>query len=987
MFYGEGYASADDVVGHEMTHGVISHNSDLFYWGQSGAINESLADIMGEIVDHRHPSPGDSPHSWALGEDLPIGAVRNMKDPGRFGQPDTMTSRRYARGEADNGGVHTNSGVGNRTFYLISQGGKQGGADRPGHRRALAEEVRDALPRRDPAPGVRQRLRRPRRRARPQLSRPGPPPPGRDDQGRLPQRPPGHAGDAAAHHAATGEAAARRAADLPAGRRPGAGAVRLREGRAGEQVRRGVHLAACPAPVAVGVPAVPANATSGRRSWFSIEPQDTTVSSLTMHPVALPAGRPAYLWFQQWRLLESGTIVGGTPINYDAGTVEVGRRDAWPSRPRPPRGCRGSTDRDDVITDQFGNPSAGRVGFSRDSRGYVASRLTLKRYAGHAVSPQFTMNTDNDSTEQGWYLDDIRVYTCGRAPVPRSTPRISGAATVGARLTATTGRWSPSAREGAGPVVRRRSADRRRHRLDVRRPGRRPREADLRAGHRDLPGPARVDLLGGDGSGGQRVGEPRRRRRRLVEQPAVADRGESPPETLPGLRETVRAARPKRAAKARGPPRRSTRSPTCSSRRRWPTSTGRSTTPCRPRWRTSAVPGARVKVRFAGKDLDGFVVARSAHTDHTGTLTPLRRVVSAEPVLRPAVAELAGLLAERYAGTRADVLRLAVPPRHATTEKQPSPPEEPVRRRPGRGARRVARLPGGGGVPRPTWPAAARPAAVWSALPGEDWPRLLAQAAAATLAGGRGSVLCVPDHRDVARLDAALTDVLGAGHHVVLTAGAGPARRYREFLAVSRGTRRIVVGTRAAAFAPVHDLGLVAIWDDGDDLHAEPRAPYPHAREVLLTRATVEGAAALVGGFARSVEAEQLLATGWAHELAAPREALRAAVTVSVVGRHRPRARARPAGAGRRGCPSRCTHAVVGRAGARAGARPHAPPRVRRVAGLRALPYAGPLRRLHRPAGRVRPDRPARLPLVRHRRRRLGLLGLRRPRAARPGGR
>ena len=61
MFYGQGFASADDVVGHEMTHGVISHNADLFYWGQSGAINESLADVMGEIIDHRHPSPGDSP--------------------------------------------------------------------------------------------------------------------------------------------------------------------------------------------------------------------------------------------------------------------------------------------------------------------------------------------------------------------------------------------------------------------------------------------------------------------------------------------------------------------------------------------------------------------------------------------------------------------------------------------------------------------------------------------------------------------------------------------------------------------------------------------------------------------------------------------------------------------------------------------------------------------------------------------------------------
>jgi primosomal protein N' (replication factor Y) len=297
----------------------------------------------------------------------------------------------------------------------------------------------------------------------------------------------------------------------------------------------------------------------------------------------------------------------------------------------------------------------------------------------------------------------------------------------------------------------------------------------------------------------------------------------------------------------------------------------------------AAVPGARVKVRFAGKDLGGFVLQRAARSDHAGTLTPLRRVVSSEPVLTPGVAALCAALAERYAGTRADLLRLAVPPRHATTEKQPSPPEEPPAVDSAAAKEAWAGYPAAdaflahlaeGGSPR----------AVWSALPGDDWPTLLAHAAAATLAGGRGSVLCVPDRRDVARLDRALTSVLGKGHHVVLTAGAGPARRYREFLAISRGTRRVVVGTRAAAFAPVNDLGLVAIWDDGDDLHAEPRAPYPHARETLLTRAHLEQTAALVGGFARSVEAEQLLSSGWARELVAPREALRAAVTVAVTG-------------------------------------------------------------------------------------------------------
>jgi primosomal protein N' (replication factor Y) (superfamily II helicase) len=101
---------------------------------------------------------------------------------------------------------------------------------------------------------------------------------------------------------------------------------------------------------------------------------------------------------------------------------------------------------------------------------------------------------------------------------------------------------------------------------------------------------------------------------------------------------------------------------------------------------------------------------------------------------------------------------------------------------------------------------------------------------------------------------------------------------------VLRGSRRIVVGTRAASFAPVRDLGLVAIWDDGDDLHAEPRAPYPHTRETLLLRAEAEGAAALVGGVARTVEAEYLLRTGWARELAPPRTLLRERVRVSVAG-------------------------------------------------------------------------------------------------------
>ncbi|HET7355756.1 MAG TPA: primosomal protein N' [Nocardioidaceae bacterium] len=283
--------------------------------------------------------------------------------------------------------------------------------------------------------------------------------------------------------------------------------------------------------------------------------------------------------------------------------------------------------------------------------------------------------------------------------------------------------------------------------------------------------------------------------------------------------------------------------------------------------------GCRVRVRFAGQLVDGYVLERVEESEHAGRLAPLARAVSPEPVLAPEIARLSGTLAARYAGTRSDVLRLAVPKRHATTEKRPSRPAMPATEQTEGGQAWDAYRDGAaylrsladGGIPR----------AVWTALPGPTWPEALAQAAAAAERSGRGALLCVPDRRDVDPVDAALTEVLGPDRHVVLTADLGPAARYRAFLAVRRGAVRVVVGTRAAAFAPVHNLGLVAIWDDGDDLFAEPRAPYPHTREVLLLRAEEQHCAALIGGFARTVESEYLLDTGWARPLAPDRALLR----------------------------------------------------------------------------------------------------------------
>ncbi|MEU7997462.1 primosomal protein N', partial [Micromonospora sp. NPDC049060] len=82
-----------------------------------------------------------------------------------------------------------------------------------------------------------------------------------------------------------------------------------------------------------------------------------------------------------------------------------------------------------------------------------------------------------------------------------------------------------------------------------------------------------------------------------------------------------------------------------------------------------AVPGVRVKVRFAGQLVDGWLLERADDSGHTGRLAYLEKVVSPEPVLAPEVARLARAVADRYAGNLADVLRLAVPPRHARVEK------------------------------------------------------------------------------------------------------------------------------------------------------------------------------------------------------------------------------------------------------------------------------------------------------------------------------
>ena len=315
--------------------------------------------------------------------------------------------------------------------------------------------------------------------------------------------------------------------------------------------------------------------------------------------------------------------------------------------------------------------------------------------------------------------------------------------------------------------------------------------------------------------------------------------------------------------------------------RGWPSTcrcrtwTGRSTTWCRSALAADAVPGCRVRVRFAGRLTGGSCCSgprpastRASSRSWSGWCRPSR-------CCPPEIAGLARAVADRYGGTLADVLRLAIPPRHAAVERrrrrahrrEAAGPRQPDRRRqrPGTGPEaRGPRYPAGAVVPG-------------RAGRGPRAARGLVRAARPALAGrdragrGRRHGRRAGDADRRARRPGPGPGRRGAGRRArprparrASRPGLGPAERYRRWLAVARGQVRVVAGTRSAMFAPVAGLGLVVIWDDGDDLHAEPRAPYPHAREVLALRAHRSGAAALLGGFARTAEAAQLVASGWA---------------------------------------------------------------------------------------------------------------------------
>ena len=482
MVYGDGFPAADDVVAHELTHGVTSATSGLFYLYQSGAIDESMSDVMGELYDQWNGtgrdgdgSDGGVDYRWMIGEDLPAseGVLRDMRTPGvapagvptgNFTpQPDSMTSPLYAAhvdvktgDPVDSGEVHINSGVGNKAAELIVDGGVLHGVKVTG--------LGGAIPATRPAAIVKA----------------------------------AHLYYLVDQLLASGSDYADLAATLSVACTALTGA-HLADGLGGSVVLTKADCASVREAVAAtrmtadprkaSAPDAP-TCTAGTpqsfgfrdtfentavRSWKTgigwYDPQvryrgrdlsyatsghnelygsdgdkarDSTATMISTYPV--PVGKASYLRFAQAYLLDYEPAGDGEPALYfDGGRVEYSRNGgAWQSA---------------ALLFDFGGYSHSVTGYNQDkaaytfagfggdSHGYRSARLALTSLAGSSVRFRFRLTTDSFGSSYGWFIDDVAFYGCGAKPSAVKASVVRGAAVAALA-------WAPPSDHGTSVLTR-----------------------------------------------------------------------------------------------------------------------------------------------------------------------------------------------------------------------------------------------------------------------------------------------------------------------------------------------------------------------------------------------------------------------------------------------------------------------------------------------------------------------------------------------------
>ena len=412
--YGDGFALSDDVVGHELTHGVTDFTSGLFYYYQSGAINESLSDVFGEFVDQLNGKGNDAAGvRWALGEDLPGGgAIRHMQDPPVYGQPDRMRNAIYFTGAGDNGGVHYNSGINNKAAYLLVDGGtfngqtvtaigiaKTGriyyevqslltsGSDYADLHDALFQACANLVGTAGIVSGDCQQVR--------------------------------NATLAVEMHLEPSTGFNPDAPVCAPGQVPAAVFFDDIESGLGNFV---TSSSAGPSRWS----AVQDYAHSGLRALYGDDlaagPGDSSIAMASA--VTVPPG--AFLHFAHAFGFHTPDRDGGVVEYTVNGTTWL---DAGPLFDAT--GYRGP------IATGFSNPLAGRSAFIGTSHGYISSRLNLSSLAGQSVRFRWRLGVDTSGFDLGWLVDDIRIYQCSGAQITGVTPPTGRQGRVGLNVSLT----------------------------------------------------------------------------------------------------------------------------------------------------------------------------------------------------------------------------------------------------------------------------------------------------------------------------------------------------------------------------------------------------------------------------------------------------------------------------------------------------------------------------------------------------------------------
>ncbi|HEX3131826.1 MAG TPA: M4 family metallopeptidase [Thermoanaerobaculia bacterium] len=390
MVYGDGFPLADDVDAHEMTHAVTERTANLAYYMQSGALNEAFSDIFGETVDLTNSGGTDTPAvRWQMGEDVPgFGAIRNMMDPSLFGDPGRGTDPNFSCSPNDNGGVHTNSGVLNHFYALLVDGGTYNtyavtgiGLTKAGKiaYRALTTYLLSGSNFADAANALRQSC-----------------------------------------------------ADLV-----GTANITVNDC---DQVLFAIaavelgHNLTCTLAPAAAPPLCPAGqqasnlffddfetlpdtswfnpatslwktatgfSTSGTHLMWGQDPNAARDSAITMNPNPILPANARMQFNHAWDF---------EPY-YDGGVLEYSTNGgaSWSDARSL---FSAGADYDGAISGGSGNPLSGRAAFTYRSHGYTGTQLDLSSLAGQTFRVRFRIGSDFAVAGSGWYLDDVRIYTC-----------------------------------------------------------------------------------------------------------------------------------------------------------------------------------------------------------------------------------------------------------------------------------------------------------------------------------------------------------------------------------------------------------------------------------------------------------------------------------------------------------------------------------------------------------------------------------------------